>query len=118
MKIKPINGWTKQTMIDHIKTNFKGKSVENGPVGGEITVCMYRGHDGKKCAAGFFIQDKDYDICFENSTIDKLMEDHSYISNTMPLDRDFMKEFQTIHDSSHENDTLTDMLNWIEENVQ
>ncbi len=55
MPYTPINRWTRQKMIDHVKSNFKGKSI------GMDGVCLYRGPDGKKCAVGLFIPDSEYD---------------------------------------------------------
>lgn len=108
---KTINGWTKQSMIAHIKKEFKGKSVNDGE-----SFCMYRGPGDRKCAVGMFIPDDKY---LQN------MEGCSYISKEldsvrqyMPLDRQGMSRLQDIHDGSRSSRTLQDMLEWIEKNVE
>lgn len=112
---KTINGWTKESMIDHIKANFKGKSVA------EIDhQCLYRGPNGKKCAVGLFIPDSNYNSLMDSSThgisASAVIEEYG-LSSFMPLCMLGMSRLQSKHDISDPENTLKDMLQWIEENV-
>ena len=107
----PQNGWTKQSIIDHIKTNFKGKSINKS---GQ---CMYRCDDGKKCAVGLFIPDDLYTYKIEGS--DVFGVSHKLRSDTWnPLSLVALEGLQTVHDSSKEPETLNDMIEWVEKNVR
>lgn len=109
-KTECINGWTKNTMIDHIKANFKGKSITTSG-------CKYHLED-KKCAAGLFIKDEYYSEALEGKNISSIMEKNASIGYSMPLAANYMDGFQSCHDESNSDRTLTDMLKWIEENVK
>jgi len=78
---------------------------------------MYRGPEGKKCAAGLFIPDIAYKPAFEGQTIRNLLVTYPELRGLMPLGVDLMGEFQSIHDRSNGQNTLEEMLKWIEENV-
>lgn len=119
------NGWTKDKMKAHIKLEFKGKSYEMLPSNTfvckrETPRCLYRGPDGKKCAAGMFITDEAYNKSMDkgSQSINKLMTDSDVIKNMMPLDWTGMNELQRIHDHSNPDNTLEDMLRWVDENVR
>lgn len=122
MKYPTINGWTKQRIIDHIKTNFKGKSVSKKANGEQ---CMYRGPNGKKCGVGLFIPDDKYHPDLDNAQASggtsayHVLTRHVEIQQHMPLNIDEMGKFQRIHDGSVSDEgCLSNMLNWIERNVQ
>lgn len=111
MKYQCINGWTKESMIAHIKKEFKGKSVS---VNGEA--CLYRASEGKKCAVGMFIPEGHYYEGIEgNGYYDNEMRK---FDKFMPLDIAAMTMLQSIHDSSNPQNTLNAMLTWIESNVE
>lgn len=119
-----INGWTKSSMIQHIKDNFKGKSVSdfNGDT------CLYRGPNDTKCAVGMFIPDNLYkpemdqssatDINGGGVSYSKLVTIYPEISPFMPLEPTDMTALQAAHDSSHSNDTLDEMIHWIDTHVE
>lgn len=113
---KPINGWTKQSMIQHIKKEFKGKSI-NAPDG----YCLYRGPEGKKCAVGMFIPDEKYRPEMDGSDLDNgytVFQIHNICPNNMPLEGFGLQSLQAVHDRSNPSETLQDMLEWIEKNVE
>lgn len=106
-----INGWTKASMLAHIKREFKGRSalIKNG-----IETCLYRGPEGKKCVAGIFIKDTEYNERMETISAYRLAE---MCPINFPLERIFMGELQGVHDGSTEEQCLANILTWIEENV-
>ena len=109
---KTINGWTKETMIQHIKTNFTVKSIYDGFTG---PICAYRGEGGAKCAVGVFIKDEDYAEWMDDlSTLTQIFSIIKYL----PLSIRPLKKLQVIHDKSNADETLSDMLNWVEHNVE
>lgn len=112
---KVINGWTKEKMIEHVKNNFKGKSFKDDD---RYSVCVYRGMNSKKCAAGMFIQDEDYLNIMEGTNIGALMVRYTKIERSMPLTYEAMNMFQESHDSSLENETLNCMINFINNQVE
>lgn len=115
---KTQNGWTKESMKEHVKANFKGKSIdENGN-------CVYRGPDGKKCAVGLFIPDEFYDPMLENSAPGILDGENSLFLKKpellffMPFDPNGMQRFQIFHDVSKLNLKTEELLSWIDINVE
>ncbi len=120
---KPINGWTKESIIDHIIYNFKGKSVvvHSSAIYPDTGVesCKYRGPNGKKCAVGMFIPDELYHPNIEGSCIrsTKLININLLKSN-FPLHIDAMEDLQEIHDVSDPDCTLTDLIDWVDKNVK
>ncbi len=113
----PINGWTKQLILDHIEKEFKGKSLQNDGS------CLYRGENGRKCAAGIFIPDSLYSHRLENKTIHSLMdknysEYNESITNVMPLEVTAMMRLQDIHDTGNEETIKSEMINCVKENVK
>lgn len=120
--MKTINGWTKKSMIAHIKKNFKGKSFIQTPDGyspNDIT-CLYRGPNGKKCAVGMFIPNKLYSKTIEGGAFSDIEPKRlSKISQYMPLED--MDELQRVHDNRNyykKSEVLKHMLDWIETNVE
>lgn len=108
-KYNTINGWTKQKMINHIKKNFNGKSVNNEGS------CQYRGPNETKCAVGMFIPDKKYKTTMESITGSVVI---ARFKLKMPLELNGMDALQLMHDTSHPMDTLEDMLSWIDNCVE
>lgn len=112
MKYQCINGWTKEKMIEHVKKEFKGKSINsNGN-------CVYRGPNGTKCAVGMFIPDNKYDEHMDDSGSNgsfSVIKRYN-LKDFMPLK--LMGNFQACHDESEPKDTLNDLINFIETNVE
>jgi hypothetical protein len=112
---KTINNWTKESMIEHVKANFKGKSVKTFDHN-YCSSCAYRGDNGAKCAVGMFIPDELYKSEMEG-LLDRLSELEPRLKNVMPLDVDGLLSLQGSHDNSEPENTLADMIEWIERNV-
>lgn len=104
-----INGWTKKTMIKHIKDNFKGKSIYS-------VWCAYRGSEGTKCAVGMFIPDEIYSYTMEQLTYSDLLDGFPEVSSFVPLED--MRGLQDAHDNSLPQCTLSDMLSYIKAHVE
>ena len=118
---KTANGWTKEKMIEHVKREFKGKSVVNVECEFFINkdVCRYRGISGAKCAIGMFIPDAIYHEGMENSDVETVTFNYPQIVKHCPLNSlEGLRHFQMTHDESEESDCLQNILNWIETNVQ
>lgn len=107
-----INGWTKQSTIEHLKKEFKGYSynLEKG-------LCMYRGPNGTKCAIGCFIPDDAYNSAFEQSVIRDLIKWSPELLKYMPIREDLLQQFQGAHDNSSDKEyepTLQRIVTFIE----
>lgn len=111
MKYSPINGWTKTKILDHIKSNFRGKSINDDDK------CLYRGPEGRKCAVGLFIPDENYDPSMEDITATTFFDKYGN-EKFMPLQASGMLELQRVHDSSESNYTLSSIIYWINANVE
>lgn len=118
-----INGWTKSSMIQHIKANFKGKSTDDSET------CLYRGPNDTKCAVGMFIPDNSYKTEMDYGSTkagpgascvsySKMVAIYPEIVPFMPLDDLGMFLLQIVHDCSHPHKTLSDMLEWIDTHVE
>jgi len=111
---KPINGWTKQRILGHIKREFKGKSETSD---GES--CLYRGPNGTKCAVGMFIPDELYDPRMDElSFIDHVVKFFPKIKSVLPLDLKALCKLQDIHDQSTKRKCLLNIIQWINENIK
>lgn len=92
----------KQTIIDVINRDFKGKAVM-----GET--CSYLTEDGKKCAIGLFIPNG-HEAQLSTLEVHSLLEHYPDLWKHMPSkDIVFLMDFQNTHDFelSHE-DSLED----------
>jgi len=113
---KPINGWTKQRILGHVKREFKGKSKTL-----DGRRCLYRGPNGTKCAIGMFIPDELYDTrmdCGTQNDLESLLSEFPTLKSYMPLQFLALQEFQSIHDSSTNETCYVDIIQWIDENVK
>lgn len=96
-KLKYINGWNKQKVIDLINKDFIGKAVDIN-----TGSCYYRGPNNKKCIAGLFMSDEQSEA-FENQSACYVGQNHPDI---FPFDNDIMVMYQGIHDNLDPNDSL------------
>jgi len=116
---KPNSGYTKQSIIDKINSEFKGKSLrENG-------VCLYRGTGGTKCAIGLFLPDDSKPIVdkFEGGVYD-LIREYPNITDILPLDSETANAgFQRMHDGIIYTGNSVDvqkqaLIKWVNNNVE
>lgn len=120
-KFKCINGWTKAKMIEHIKKEFKGKSVYYQD--DKWPVCSYHGTEGKKCAIGMFIPNEHYTNYMEGNSVLSLLQDFPYVIDLMPMDKVACNDFQGIHDKCaldhvSDDDTLKKLIHFVETRVE
>lgn len=103
--LKTLPQATKQQIFDQVATHLltqnkkSSKTARNGTL-----ICLYRGPDGTKCAAGCLISDEEYDTEFEEKTWFNLVNYHGVPRNNMTI----IKSLQDIHDNK-------DPSNWKEE---
>jgi len=107
-------------MLKVIDAEFIGKSV---PIDNNQGMCMYRGPNGKKCAAGLFIPDSLYKKTMEGSNIEAVLKLYPKIEKKMPLNKYGMYIFQLWHDRylSTENTTKEQkakLMEFIKKNVK
>lgn len=110
---KPINGYTKESMIETIEREFTGKAVNEN----DYSQCFYRSPTGQKCAIGCFIKDEEYYAGFENKGVEFVMGEIR-----LPLIYTAAIQFQYKHDNlSNEisaNAQKQELIAWIEQNVE
>lgn len=97
-KYQPINGWTKDDMIVHVLTHFKGASISRSR-----KTCLYRGSKGRKCAVGLFIPDSLYSPSMEGNGVSKIYNTYCdpksvKFFKAMPLNLCGMRQLQKVHD--------------------
>lgn len=121
--IKPINGWTRESIIKHINETFKGRSITSDPgaEGYPNQFCAYRGDNETKCAVGMFIPDDLYSDTMEGYTLEALLRNFPKVSEGLPLPMEDMQVLQKIHDERDPAETteqiLTAMINYIKKTV-
>jgi len=116
---KPINGYTKEKIIEVINRDFKGKSFKNSDKSDSGIECLYLSENGKKCAVGLFIPDGHpaQESTFNASDILFMYKD---LINLMPLDIG-IASFQTCHDFLDEKLSIDEqkqvLIKWVKENI-
>ena len=114
-ELEYLNGWTKESVIEHVKKEFKGFSSDEAG-------CTYLNEDGLKCIAGCFIPAEKYNGRFESKAIDQLMTDGRFksynISTLMPFNAIAMSRWQSIHDDKIDpltplNEQLDKLINFL-----
>jgi hypothetical protein len=106
---QPINGWTKETILAKIESDFTVKS-KNGEY------CQLRGLNGAKCAVGIFIPDDLYAPDMEEQVVYELF-DTAGLRELMPLNARAMVAFQRIHDEAEDANVKADLINWVQQKV-
>lgn len=106
-----INGWTKEKVMEHIRNNFKGKSIAEDGI-----MCLYRGLNSKKCAVGMFIPDEVYINEMDDCGVCSLLFNRfPFLNQIMPLNVTYMYELQKRHDNAESNNQcLHNMLNYVD----
>lgn len=118
---RPINGWTKEKIIETLNTKNIGKPSRKE--GGQ---CAYFGENNNRCAVGCFIPDEFVETvkeweekCIgdgENYGAVALFEHFPEIK--FPLDQDVLDSLQSVHDHTDKtSDPRPKMVKWVEENV-
>lgn len=116
MRYEPINGWTKQGIIDRINVRNNGKQslLDN-----REESCAYRGAGGNCCAVGCFIPDELYDPKMEGDRVFSILRTFPALEGCMPLPPMAMSKLQEIHDLDFgtQDDPRIALVDWVNRNV-
>lgn len=118
IKYTPINGWTKETIIEAIQTKNKGVPSMAPDVG-----CSYFGDGNNRCAVGCFIPDDFIERVKEweragHKTFGAMALVKAFPEMGLPLDGLALSQLQTVHDRiDRSRDPRPAMIRWVEENV-
>lgn len=82
-----------QEIFDHVVENLRKQKYKSAS---SNSSCLYRGPNGRKCAAGWLIPDEIYDPCMEKSVVRNL----NFFSNHPVYGKflDLINDLQYIHD--------------------
>lgn len=94
---------SRQEIFDTALSGIRG---QNGFSVDENGVCLYRGPDGKKCAAGWLIPDSKYNIEIEGQNAFGLTDFFEGCGVSYD-DMVFLAQLQSIHDSCSEDGSLS-----------
>lgn len=119
---QPLNGWTKETIIQAIQTKNKGTpSVTRNGVS-----CSYFGEGGNRCAVGCFIPDN-FVVQVSSWEEECLKHGEGYGAKELfsefpemglPLEPDALENLQSVHDRADKTqDPRPALIKWVEENV-
>lgn len=106
-----INGWTKESVIQHMRDNWKGRAVVMNPLG--VENCQYLTPDGRKCAVGMFVVGV-IDAPDTNSA--HMLLKHPEQRQYMPLKELELRKLQSIHDTPGVTDhqALANLIAYVE----
>lgn len=130
---KPINGYTKASILAKINSSFQGKAQEvfKGDAAEELAgSCLYRMKDGRRCAVGLFIPDSvetlksgGFNITIESfkGSATALLSNNPGLREVMPLDVIALNAFQNVHDHMDRTLAIDEqkavLCAWVNENV-
>ena len=114
----PANGYTKETIIEKIRTEFNGKAV--CPI---RNACDYRTSGDRKCAIGIFIPNEFTDIYHLTGSVKTISKRHPRVMQYLPLaDLGGLSKFQSTHDELSFELTVEqqtqELIDWVERNVE
>lgn len=114
MKYKPLNGYTKAKIIETIRS----KMLDHKSRHESLKYCVYRAHDGNRCAVGVFIPEN-HDAEISSLSVGELLRNYTGLLQHMPLEMRALRELQIIHDQTPDNcDPRPNLIKWIEDNVE
>lgn len=115
---KPINGFTKEKIIETLLTRNNGtRCVSNATITWGAPKCCYESN-GNHCAVGCFIPDGHPGMRVPGDA-ESLIEDHPDLKECMPLELDALLMLQSMHDLTNvDQDLHTILVQWINENVE
>jgi hypothetical protein len=111
-----INGYTKESIIQKIESDFKGRAGDINGYG-----CEYLTKEGRKCAVGLFIPDgHPGQEC--GSDVSGLLDKFPDLTDSMPLPILALDRLQYLHDHRLKGDQTIDrqksiLIDWVEANV-
>lgn len=103
------NGYTKKSVIEKIKKEFKGKAMYSLNINAETHAfltckndqCAYKTLDGKRCAIGLFLPEEHAALDFTGDVL-MLLDKFPDLRVLMPFEESALLRFQGIHDSLSE----------------
>lgn len=95
----------RQRIYDIVKDGL----IKQGGFSMRCGMCAYRGANGRKCAAGLFIDDADYEEGFEGKAICKLPR---HVFGLAETEFQFLAELQKIHDDAALLSGLGGFIGW------
>ena len=121
MKIKLINGYTKQSVKDAILRYVP----EGGCIIEETQTCVYQAFDEdgceSRCAVGAFIPDG-HEALQAIGSASELLYEHPSLKEHMPMERHDLMSMQTKHDNastaSYVVSVVDELFDWIDENIE
>ena len=113
---KPINGFTKEKMIEMIKARNTGDKCMITREDGS-SFCSYDDGKGNHCAVGIFMPDGHEGMSYTGG-YSRLFNRYPDLKISMPLEPETMGQLQEIHDKQPEGiQVRSALINWINENV-
>ena len=121
MKIKLINGYTKQSVKDRIMRYVP----EGGCIIEETQTCVYQAFDEDdcemRCAVGAFMPDG-HEALQAIGSASEIMYEHPSLKEHMPMERHDLMTMQQHHDNASTNPSVPnvayELLAWIDENFE
>ena len=121
MKMKLINGFTKQSVKDAILRYVP----EGGCIIQETETCVYQAFDDDgcemRCAVGAFIPEG-HKALPKMCSATELIYDHPDLREHMPLHQDDLLRMQQLHDRASVTPSVVsvvdELFEWIEENIE
>ena len=121
MKIKLINGFTKQSVKDAILRYVP----QEGCIIEETQTCVYQAFDEDdcemRCAVGAFMPDG-HDALQAIGSASEIMYEHPSLKEHMPMERHDLMEMQTKHDNAASSNVyvnvVDELFEWIDENFE
>ena len=121
MKMKLINGFTKQSVKDAILRYVP----EGGCIIQETETCVYQAFDDDgcemRCAVGAFIPEG-HKALPKMCSATELIYDHPDLREHMPLHQDDLLKMQQLHDRASVTPSVVsvvdELFEWIEENIE
>jgi len=113
MKYKPINGWTKNKILQVFrKRRYNCAAVDMAGC------CVYLTENGNKCAVGMFIPPGHAGQEYEGP-VDGLLEKFPDLKEKMPLTNVGMTKLQNVHDDQNSRKNAKQkMIEWVKKYVK
>ena len=92
---------SEQEVFDQVKTHLLTQNERSGTSG----LCLYRGPNDTKCAAGCLMSDEEYDKDFEDNDWFQLTDEHNVTNAHSHL----IRNLQKLHDESPVQEWKTEL---------
>lgn len=118
MKYRPINGWTRQSIIEVIKARNSDEPATMLDECGWRS-CVYKTARDNRCAIGLFIPDDHEALRATNTNVSGLLRIYPDLKSVMPLEGNALTVFQGVHDAMEKElcGVKLALIEWVEKNV-